>query len=116
VTCPAVVDVCSRLHDLDRLRRGPSRPLRLIDLLDRDLVVHSASRTCSVGTWSSALPRRLVRQGFAPSRRFARQGLGRSLHLADLLDMDLLRLIVLLDRVLVARGLHCLCAFFGTDP
>ena len=45
-----------------RLELG--RSPRLADLLGGDLVVRSASHTCSVGTWLFALPRRLARRGF----------------------------------------------------
>jgi hypothetical protein len=50
----------------------------LTDLLDGDLVNCSTSQTCSTGTWSAALPRRLVRRG-----------LGRLFGLTDLLVEDL---------------------------
>jgi hypothetical protein len=54
------------------------RLFRLVDLLRVDLVGRPVSRTCSARTWWVALPRRLVQRG-----------LGRSPHLADLLDGDL---------------------------
>lgn len=106
------------------LPRGPTwwelgRSHHLEDLLDGVLVIRSALRTCSVGTWSSASPCRLARRGLGrPPRhvdllgedldicvasktcsigtwlsislhRLARQGLGRPLDFADLLDGDL---------------------------
>jgi hypothetical protein len=40
---------------------------RLEDLLGRDLVDCSASRTCLVGTWSIALPCKLARRGSSRS-------------------------------------------------
>lgn len=86
--------------------------------LDGDLVIRTASQTCSVEAWSLAslrrfagrglsfaLPHRLARRetwslaplrrfagqklSFAPSRRLAWQGLGRSPRFVDLLDGDL---------------------------
>jgi hypothetical protein len=50
-------------------RRGLGRPLRLADLLGRDLVVHLTSQTCSAGTWSSAPPRGLARSN-GPKRGY----------------------------------------------
>jgi hypothetical protein len=57
---------------------GPKWSSCLTNLLGRDLVGHSASRTCSAGTWSAASPHGL-----------ARRGPGWWLRRADLLDSDL---------------------------
>lgn len=52
--------------------------LVLADAARQYLVGTSVSSSCSIGTWS-----------IATSRRVARQGLGRSLHLVGLLDSDM---------------------------
>jgi hypothetical protein len=43
VMCPIVVDVYSWLHNLSWPQRGPGHPFYLVELLDSDLVIHSAS-------------------------------------------------------------------------
>jgi hypothetical protein len=69
-----------------------------MDLLGRDLLGRSASRTCLVGTWSVAPPRGLARQG--PSQLLC---------LTDLLGRDLAGwsfcLMELLGRDLVGEGI-----------
>jgi hypothetical protein len=59
-------------------RQGPSRPLYLARLLDRDLVASSVSQGCSTGLGHPLL-----------FREVARQGLGHPLCLASLLGRDL---------------------------
>jgi hypothetical protein len=66
-----LVMLCLVAAVVDR-RIGPGS--FLTDPLDGDLVVHPTSPTCSVRAWS-----------FAPPRKLARRGLGRSPRLADLL-------------------------------
>jgi hypothetical protein len=91
-----------------------------IRMLNKDLVIDSASQGCSVETWSSAPPREVARQGLGrllrlarllgrdliarsssqgcsvgsssptPPRKFARQGLCRMFRLTRLLHMDFL--------------------------